>query len=110
MRIIALQAFQPLRDVIGSRQLMFAIERPLATAAPIAKLAPDDIAEPIGMIKEAFLKDFLMQARAIEAGRDTQFNVFNQRGIARRRHDAVRVIALVEHQTLENRLPIDLDR
>ena len=51
-----------------------------------------------------------MQARAVESRRHAEFDIFDQRGIAWRRHDAVGIIALIEHETLEDRLAIYLDR
>ena len=88
---------------------MLAIERAAAAAAPIAKFAPDDITQAVGMIQEAFFKDLLMQARAVEARRHAQLNIFYQRGVAGRGHDAIGIIALIQHQPLEDRGPIDLD-
>ena len=39
-----------------------------AADSPVAKLSPNDIAEAVRMIQEALLKDFLVEARAVEAG------------------------------------------
>ena len=41
------------------------------------------------MIKEALLKDFLVQARAVEARGHAQLDIFDQCGVAGRGHDAI---------------------
>ena len=62
------------------------------------------------MIKEALFKDLLVQARAIEAGSDAELDIFNESGVARRSHDTIGIISLIEHQALEDGLIVDLDR
>ena len=101
VRVVALQRLQPLRDVGRARLLVVAI-RPEAVAAPIGELAPHQVAQPIGVIEEALLEHLLMQPRAVEAGGHAQLDVAAQRLVGRRGQDAVGVIALIEHEPLED--------
>ena len=109
MRVVALQHLQPLGDVVRPGLLMLAVQRPHLAAAPVAELAPHDVAQPVGVVEEALLEDLLVQPRAVEARGLAQLDVADQRLVAGRGHDAVRVVALVEHQPLEDGLAVDLD-
>ena len=66
VRIIPLQRFQPLRNVAGIG-LVVIIARPVGSAAPVAELAPDEIAQPVGVVQKPLFKDFLVQTRPVEA-------------------------------------------
>ena len=55
------------------------------------------------MVKEAFFEHLLVQTCAVETSRETQFDVTDQRLFARCRHNAIGIITLVEHETLEDR-------
>ena len=62
------------------------------------------------MVQEALLEHLLVQPRAVESGRHAQLDVAAQCVVAGRRHDPVRVIALVQHQALEHHLAVEPDR
>ena len=57
---------------------MLAVSGAVIPAAPIPELAPDQVTQAIGMVKETFFKDLLMQARAVETGRQAEFDIFDQ--------------------------------
>ena len=75
--------------------------------APVRHLAPGEVAQTVAVVEEAGLEYLLMQARAVEAGREAQLDVAHESGLVRGRVDAVRVEALVEHKTLENRSAVE---
>ena len=109
VRIVAGKGFKPLGDV-GRPWLLVVIARAKAAAAPIAKFAPHQIAETVGMVEEAFFKDFLVQARPVEACGHAQFDVADQGFVAGRGHNAIRIVALIQHKPLKDHFAVDLDR
>ena len=58
---------------------------------------------------EALLEDLLVQASAVETRPHGQFDISLERGIARRRPDAIGVESLVEDQALIERLVVEED-
>ncbi len=69
--VVAMERFQPLGDEVRAGpfvaiHLLAAFEQ--SVAAPVAELAPDEVTEPVSVIKEALLENFLVQARAVESG------------------------------------------
>ena len=82
----------------------------VAATAPVGELAPHQVAQPVGVVQEALLEHLLVQAGAVEAGRQAELDVAPQRLVGGRGQDAVGIEALVEHQPLEDDLAVDLDR
>ena len=101
MVVVALQKLQPFGEEAcpagGFRQVK----------TPVAVLAPDDVAELVAVVEEARLKDLLVQSRAVEAHRKRTFDICLQFVVSRCRPDAVRIEALVEHETLEDSFAIE---
>src|SRR5581483_2167660 len=108
MGIIAFDSFQPL-SCIGNRRHAAIEPGDTSLKSPIGKLPPYQIAQFIGIIEKALLKDFLVEARAVKSHLQAQLNIALEGLIAWRRHDAIGIIPLIEHQTLENSFPIDFD-
>ena len=61
------------------------------------------------MVEEALFKNLLMQSGTVETDGKGELNVVFKRFVARRSVDAIRIEALVEHQTLENRAAVDAE-
>ena len=101
---------QPLGDVLGARPLVLAVDGAFEPAAPVAELAPHQVAELVGVVQEALLEHLLVEARAVEACRHAQLDVAAQRRVRRRGHDAFRVVALIQHQALKHHLAVEPDR
>ena len=106
--VIALQCLQPLR-YIGDAGFLMVLGWAEAAAAPVAELAPDKVAQSVGMVQEPLLENFLMQACTVEADSLAPLNVGDQGGVGGRGHHAVGIVALVQHEPLEDRLAVDLD-
>ena len=77
--------------------------------APARRLAPGQVAQPVGPVVEALLEDLLVQPRAVEPGGHRELDVALERRVARRGPDAVGVEALVEHQAQVDRLVVEED-
>ena len=76
----------------------------VAAATPIGELAPQQVAQTVGVVEKTLLEDLLVQARSVEAGGQAQLDVGAQRLVVGRCQDAVWIEALVKHQALEERL------
>ncbi len=92
--------FQPLGD-IGRPRLLVLGHGAKTAAAPIRELAPDQVAQAVGMVQEALLEHFLVQPGAVETGFQAELDIVDQRLLAGGGQDAVGVKSLVEHQSLE---------
>src|SRR5208283_5912800 len=84
--------------------------RGLIIKTPIRIFAPDEVAQLVCPIKVAWLKNFLMQPRAIEAGGHGTLNVGLQFVIRRRSPDAVGEKSMIQNQPLKNMFAIDQNR
>ncbi len=103
--VVAFQRFQPLGDVARVGTLVVVADPGLA--APVAELAPDEVAEPVGVVEVALLEHLLVQPGAVEAGPLPEFDVAHEVAVGGGGHQTVRVVPLVQHQPLEHRLPVD---
>ncbi len=100
---VAVDDFGPFRDeVAGVLDL-------IRVATPAGHFAPREVAKLISPIVEAFLKNFLMETRAIEARRHGKFDIFLERGIRRSGPNSVRIEALVEDKAQVAALVVEHD-
>ena len=99
---IALNALDPLgnevRPSIGARDV----------ETPVAVLAPNDVALAVAIVEEAGLKDLLMQSCAIESARHRALDVAQQLLVDRSGVDSVGIEALVEDESLEYALAVEI--
>ena len=77
--------------------------------SPAGLLAPGQVAQTVSPVVVALLEDLLVQACSIEAHSLAHGNVLLECLVGRSRPDAVGIVALVEHQTLEVRLVVEVE-
>ncbi len=109
VRVVPLQRLEPFGDVRRRRPLAVG-RRAVAADAPVAELAPHEVAEPVRVEQVSLLEDLLVQAGTVEPGREAELDVPRERGVRRRRHERLRPVALVQDEPLEDRLAVDPDR
>src|SRR5215468_10390153 len=103
MRVVALKLFQPL-CCKGYAERLIIQPRYTIHRAPIGEFTPYQVAHSVGMVQEALLKDLLMQASAVKTGCQAQFDIVPQCFVAWSGQHTAGIIALVEHQPLEDDL------
>ena len=97
---VSVKGFQPFR------QKALQTRRTADIQAPTGMLAPDQVAQPVRPVQEAFLKDFLVQPCPVESERHGALDVAPEFVVRWCGVDAVRIEALVENQALEERFAI----
>ncbi len=107
--VVAFDRLEPLADVRRGRLLVVLVGVTDA-GSPVAELAPDQVPEPVRVVQEPLLEHLLVQARAVEPGRQAELDVADQRLLGRRGHQALRPVPLVQHEPLEHVLAVDQDR
>ena len=108
MRVVALYRLQPL-GCIRDRGSATSSEGDAALKAPVTKLSPHEIAQPVCVVQEALFKDLLVKPCSIEARSKTEFYVALECLVAGSGQNAIRIVALVEDETLENDRAVYLD-
>ena len=81
----------------------------VAVHTPAWCLTPGEISQAVGPIVEALLKYLLVKSGTIEACLHRQFNISTECFVGRCCPDAVGIEALVEHQSLIERLIVQID-
>ena len=76
---------------------------------PVCVLSPAEVAETVRPVEEARLKDFFVQTCAVEAQLHRMQDVVFQIVIGRRRVNAVRVEALIQHPATEHHASVDAE-
>src|SRR4051812_22111312 len=82
--------------------------RTIAAASPVAKLSPDQVAQPIRMVEKPLLEDLLVQTCPVEADRFRTLDIGDQFGVRGSGHHRFWPVSLIENQPLEDRLAVDL--
>ena len=100
---VADHAFGPFGEEVAGRLHVVGIH------SPAGAFAPGDVAKSVGPVIVAFLENLLMQARAVEPGGQSQFDVAAQGVVRRGGPDTVGVETLVEHQPLVIGFVVEVD-
>ena len=80
-----------------------------AVETPAGAFAPGEIAQFVRPVVEAFFKDFLVETGAVESGSHGKFDVFLECFIGGGSPDAVRIEALIQHETQEDGLVVQVN-
>ncbi len=93
----------PLREEVANGLFVVDVQ------TPACLLGPSDVAQLVGPVEVSLLEDLLVETRAVEAHGLAHLDVVTQGLVAGSRPDTVGIEALVEDETLEVRLIIQVE-